>query len=48
MALNRVRAYGSRLCLGFVLMIRVRVRASGLRLGLKVMVRDSDEGLELE
>ncbi len=46
MARNRVRAYGSRLWLGFVLMIRVRVRAWGLRLELKVMVRDSDEGLD--
>jgi hypothetical protein len=41
----RVRAYGSKLWLGLgLIMVRVRVRASGLRLGLRVMVRDSDEG----
>jgi hypothetical protein len=45
MARVRVRFYGSRLWLGLVLMVRVsRVRASGLRIGLRVVVRDSDEG----
>jgi hypothetical protein len=44
MARIRVRAYGSRLWLGLVLMVWVRVMASGLRLELRVMVRDSDEG----